>query len=102
MTYHSCSHASLLAVDSSNPPLVANNELVLTLTENGGGTRVSTTRNVLYGTIQANMRTVATAGVVTAFITMVRAGLCPKLGTEHDDAATLHHSPSPYHWNGGS
>ncbi|GJN88309.1 hypothetical protein Rhopal_001274-T1 [Rhodotorula paludigena] len=61
---------TLDVLDSSNPPLVANNELVLTLTENGGGTRVSTTRNVLYGTIQANMRTVATAGVVTAFITM--------------------------------
>lgn len=59
-------------VDSSNPPLVQNNALVLTLTEDGGGTRVSTTRNVLYGTIQASIKTVGVAGVVTAFITMVR------------------------------
>ncbi|GAA5851266.1 hypothetical protein JCM9279_007504 [Rhodotorula babjevae] len=57
-------------LDSSNPALVQNNALVLTLTENGGGTRVSTTRTVLYGTIQASIKTVGVPGVVTAFITM--------------------------------
>lgn len=58
------------AVDSSKPSIVENGELVLTLTENGGGTKVSTTRNVLYGTISASIKTVGAAGVVTAFITM--------------------------------
>ncbi|GAA5915144.1 hypothetical protein JCM8208_002148 [Rhodotorula glutinis] len=57
-------------LDSSNPPIVQNNALVLTLTENGGGTRVSTTDTVLYGTIQASIKTVGAPGVVTAFITM--------------------------------
>lgn len=57
-------------LDSSNNSLIQNNEMVLTLTQNGGGTRVSTTRSVLYGTIQASIKTVGVAGVVTAFITM--------------------------------
>ncbi|GAA5860741.1 hypothetical protein JCM8547_005520 [Rhodosporidiobolus lusitaniae] len=57
-------------LDTSNNSIVQNNELVLTLTENGGGTRISSTRAVLYGTIQANIKTVGAAGVVTAFITM--------------------------------
>lgn len=57
-------------VDGSKPAIVANDELVLTLTQNGGGTKVSTTRSVLYGTISASIKTVGAAGVVTAFITM--------------------------------
>ncbi|BGP38232.1 putative glycosidase CRH2 [Rhodotorula kratochvilovae] len=57
-------------LDGSNPALVQDGNLVLTLTEDGGGTRISTTRNVLYGTIQASIKTVGAAGVVTAFITM--------------------------------
>ncbi|GAA6034288.1 hypothetical protein JCM8097_003826 [Rhodosporidiobolus ruineniae] len=57
-------------LDTANNSIVQNGELVLSLTEDGGGTRVSTTRNMLYGTISAYMKTVGTAGVVTAFITM--------------------------------
>ncbi|GAA6051512.1 hypothetical protein JCM3770_000390 [Rhodotorula araucariae] len=57
-------------LDGSNPALVQDGNLALTLTEDGGGTRVSTTRSVLYGTIQASIKTVGAAGVVTAFITM--------------------------------
>ncbi|KAB5590777.1 Glycoside hydrolase family 16 protein [Ceratobasidium theobromae] len=45
-------------------------ELVLTLTEANGGTRISSTRYVHYGTISATIRTSKWAGVVTAFITM--------------------------------
>ncbi|CAE6413143.1 unnamed protein product [Rhizoctonia solani] len=45
-------------------------ELVLTLTEANGGTRISSTRYVQYGTISAMIRTSKWAGVVTAFITM--------------------------------
>ncbi|KAG8691513.1 hypothetical protein FRC11_002409 [Ceratobasidium sp. 423] len=45
-------------------------ELVLTLTEANGGTRISSTRYVYYGTISALIRTSKWAGVVTAFITM--------------------------------
>ncbi|QRV76563.1 glycoside hydrolase family 16 protein [Ceratobasidium sp. AG-Ba] len=45
-------------------------ELVMTLTEANGGTRLSSTRYVHYGTISAMIRTGKWAGVVTAFITM--------------------------------
>ncbi|GAA5992461.1 hypothetical protein JCM10908_000827 [Rhodotorula pacifica] len=61
---------TLDTLDSSKPSIVQNGELVLTLTQNGGGTKVSTTRSVLYGTISASIKTVGAAGVVTAFITM--------------------------------
>ncbi|KAF8609596.1 glycoside hydrolase family 16 protein [Ceratobasidium sp. AG-I] len=45
-------------------------ELVLTLTQANGGSRISSTRYVHYGTISAMVRTGKWAGVVTAFITM--------------------------------
>jgi len=45
-------------------------ELVLTLTQANGGSRLSSTRYVHYGTISAMIRTGKWAGVVTAFITM--------------------------------
>ncbi|GAA6013381.1 hypothetical protein JCM8202_003126 [Rhodotorula sphaerocarpa] len=61
---------TLDTLDGSKPSIVANDELILTLTENGGGTKVSTTRSVLYGTISASVKTVGAPGVVTAFITM--------------------------------
>ncbi|GAA5906662.1 hypothetical protein JCM6882_008088 [Rhodosporidiobolus microsporus] len=61
---------TLDTMDKGNNEIIQNGELVLSLTENGGGTKISTTRNVLYGTIQANMKTVGAPGVVTAFITM--------------------------------
>ncbi|GAA5882417.1 hypothetical protein JCM3774_001833 [Rhodotorula dairenensis] len=61
---------TLDTLDGSKPDIVQNGELVLTLTQNGGGTKVSTSRSVLYGTISASIKTVGAAGVVTAFITM--------------------------------
>ncbi|KAH9061138.1 glycoside hydrolase family 16 protein [Lactarius vividus] len=45
-------------------------ELVLMLTRNNGGTRISSTRYVHYGKITAMMKTGRWNGVVTAFITM--------------------------------
>ncbi|KAI0049209.1 glycoside hydrolase family 16 protein [Auriscalpium vulgare] len=45
-------------------------ELALLLTETNGGTRVSSTRYVHYGTITAKLKTGRWGGVVTAFITM--------------------------------
>jgi len=45
-------------------------ELGLVLTETNGGTRISSTRYVHYGTITARLKTGRWAGVVTAFITM--------------------------------
>lgn len=44
--------------------------LVMILTESNGGTRLSSTRYVHYGTITARVKTGRWAGVVTAFITM--------------------------------
>ncbi|KAF8155554.1 glycoside hydrolase family 16 protein [Crassisporium funariophilum] len=45
-------------------------DLGLVLTEANGGTRLSTTRYVHYGTITARLKTGRWAGVITAFITM--------------------------------
>jgi len=45
-------------------------ELAMILTENNGGTRLSSTRYVHYGTISAILKTGRWGGVVTAFITM--------------------------------
>jgi len=45
-------------------------ELALLLTQTNGGTRLSSTRYVHYGTITARIKTGRWAGVVTAFITM--------------------------------
>ena len=54
--------------DGAKAGPVINDQLVLALSEGSTGTRVSTTRSVLYGTIQANIQTVGAAGVVTAFV----------------------------------
>ena len=56
--------------DTSDNPIVQNDALQLVLSEKGGGTKVSTTRTILYGTIQAAVKSVAQNGVVTAMITM--------------------------------
>jgi len=48
----------------------SNGDLALYLTETNGGTRISSTRYVHYGTISAKLKTGRWAGVVTAFITM--------------------------------
>ncbi|TFY65760.1 hypothetical protein EVG20_g5337 [Dentipellis fragilis] len=45
-------------------------ELVMILTESNGGTRLSSTRYVHYGTITTTLKTGRWNGVVTAFITM--------------------------------
>ncbi|KAH9941782.1 glycoside hydrolase family 16 protein [Epithele typhae] len=45
-------------------------EAALILTETNGGSRISSTRYVHYGTITARLKTGRWAGVVTAFITM--------------------------------
>ncbi|TFK21830.1 hypothetical protein FA15DRAFT_672203 [Coprinopsis marcescibilis] len=47
-----------------------NGDLILTLTENDKGTKISSTRYVHYGTISARLKTGKWAGVITAFITM--------------------------------
>lgn len=48
----------------------SNGDLGMILTETNGGTRLSSTRFVHYGTISATLKTGRWAGVVTAFITM--------------------------------
>jgi len=45
-------------------------ELALTLTQDNGGTRISSTRYLHYGTVTARLKTGRWPGVVTAFITM--------------------------------
>ncbi|BGP14184.1 putative glycosidase CRH2 [Rhodosporidiobolus nylandii] len=84
-------------LDTSNNSIVQNGELVLSLTEDGGGTRVSTTRSVLYGTIEASMKSVGAAGVVTAFITMsgVKDEIDWEFTTNNTDEAQ-----NNYYWEG--
>lgn len=57
-------------VDSGTAFISSNQELVLTLTQNNNGTRISSTRYVHYGSITATLKTARSAGVVNAFITM--------------------------------
>ncbi|EIN08533.1 glycoside hydrolase family 16 protein [Punctularia strigosozonata HHB-11173 SS5] len=45
-------------------------ELAMLLTEDNGGTRLSSTRYMQYGTVSAKLKTGRWGGVVTAFITM--------------------------------
>ncbi|KAJ6557946.1 glycoside hydrolase family 16 protein [Mycena capillaripes] len=45
-------------------------ELAMLLTQDNGGTRLSSTRYLHYGTVTARMKTGRWAGIVTAFITM--------------------------------
>ncbi|KAJ7359638.1 glycoside hydrolase family 16 protein [Mycena albidolilacea] len=45
-------------------------ELAMLLTQENGGTRISSTRYLHYGTVTARMKTGRWAGIVTAFITM--------------------------------
>lgn len=55
--------------DLTNDPVYQNN-LELALTEDNGGTRISSTRSLLFGNVTARIKGVASAGVVTAFILM--------------------------------
>lgn len=51
----------------------------MVITEAGGGTRLSSTRSILYGNVSASIKTVGVVGIVTAFITMVSTFLNPFL-----------------------
>lgn len=65
---------------------------MLTLTEGGAGTKMSSTRYVHYGRISATLKTAASVGVVTAFITMsdVKVRLCsPACSAQPPRAASL-------------
>jgi len=83
--------------DSSKTPIVQNNELYLVLSEKGGGTKVSTTRTVLYGTIEASIKSVAQNGVVTAFITM--SGVKDEIDWEFTTSNTSE-AQNNYYWEG--
>ncbi|GAA5822879.1 hypothetical protein JCM5353_007882 [Sporobolomyces roseus] len=83
--------------DGSNTPIVQNNQLYLVLSEKGGGTKVSTTRTVLYGTIEASIKSVAQNGVVTAFITM--SGVKDEIDWEFTTANTSE-AQNNYYWEG--
>ncbi|KAI5476792.1 hypothetical protein MNV49_007307 [Pseudohyphozyma bogoriensis] len=50
--------------------MIEDGTLALSLTQDGGGTRISSTRSILYGNVSASIKTVGVSGVVTAFITM--------------------------------
>lgn len=84
-------------LDGSNPALIQNGELVLTLTESGGGTRLSSTREVLYGTITASIKTVGAPGVVTAWITM--SGVKDEIDWEWTGNNT-DEAQNNYYWEG--
>ncbi|KAI0792520.1 concanavalin A-like lectin/glucanase domain-containing protein [Abortiporus biennis] len=73
------------------------NELAMTLTETNGGTRLSSTRYVHYGTITATLKTGHWAGVVTAFITM--SDIKDEIDWEFPGAQTTQ-GQSNYFWQG--
>ncbi|GAA5904155.1 uncharacterized protein JCM6883_002095 [Sporobolomyces salmoneus] len=83
--------------DTSNTPIIQNGNLQLVLSEKGGGTKVSTTRTVLYGTIQAAVRSVAQDGVVTAFITM--SGVKDEIDLEWT-TSNASETQTNYYWEG--
>ncbi|KAF8652387.1 hypothetical protein AX16_004415 [Volvariella volvacea WC 439] len=72
-------------------------ELVLILTEENGGTRISSTRYVHYGSITARLKTGRWAGVVTAFITM--SDIKDEIDWEFPGAATTE-AQSNFFWQG--
>jgi beta-glucanase (GH16 family) len=57
-------------VESGTVLNTAQQELVLTLTETNGGTKLSSTRYVHYGTIDATIKAGKWDGVIIAFIMM--------------------------------
>jgi beta-glucanase (GH16 family) len=75
----------------------SNGDLALTLTEKNGGTRISSTRYVHYGTITAKLKTGRWAGVVTAFITM--SDIKDEIDWEFPGAKTTE-GQSNYFWQG--
>jgi len=75
----------------------SNGDLGLILTQANGGTRLSTTRYVHYGTITATLKTGRWAGVVTAFITM--SDVKDEIDWEFPGATTTQ-GQSNYFWQG--
>ncbi|GLB42282.1 putative glycosyl hydrolases family 16 [Lyophyllum shimeji] len=76
---------------------VSGGELAMILTENNGGTRLSSTRYVHYGTITARLKTGRWGGVVTAFITM--SDIKDEIDWEFPGAATTE-GQTNYFWQG--
>jgi len=72
-------------------------ELALLLTEQNGGTRISSTRYVHYGTITARLKTGRWNGVVTAFITM--SDIKDEIDWEFPGAAVTE-AQTNYFWQG--
>ncbi|KAJ8507677.1 hypothetical protein ONZ45_g9967 [Pleurotus djamor] len=72
-------------------------ELALLLTKENGGTRISSTRHVHYGTITARLKTGRWGGVVVAFITM--SGIKDEIDWEFPGAA-INEGQSNYFWQG--
>ncbi|PFH50606.1 glycoside hydrolase family 16 protein [Amanita thiersii Skay4041] len=72
-------------------------ELVLLLTQDNGGTRLSSTRYVHYGAITARLKTGRWAGVVTAFITM--SDIKDEIDWEFPGAAVTE-GQTNYFWQG--
>lgn len=70
--YNGNSSAYDWVVDKGNVINTGKNggEVALLLTKDNGGTRISSTKYMHYGTVTARMKTARTNGVVTAFITM--------------------------------
>jgi len=69
-SYNGNASAAAWTLDKGNISLTTEGELAVLLTEDNGGTRLSTTHYVHYGTISASLKTGKWPGVVTAFITM--------------------------------
>lgn len=74
-----------------------NGDVVLVLTQTNGGTRLSSTRYVYYGTINAKLKTGRWGGVVTAFITM--SDIKDEIDWEFPGATTTS-GQSNYFWQG--
>ncbi|KAI5474918.1 Glycoside Hydrolase Family 16 protein, CBM8 containing [Pseudohyphozyma bogoriensis] len=92
---------TLDALDNNKSSIVQNDELVLMLTEAGGGTRLSSTRTMLYGNITASIKSTGALGVVTAFITM--SGVKDEIDWEwtgSDIDSEPNQGQSDYFWNG--
>ncbi|KAI6019883.1 glycoside hydrolase family 16 protein [Pisolithus orientalis] len=83
---------SIFNATSDGEPAIA-----LTLTENNGGTLLSSTRYVHYGRITARLKTGRWAGVVTAFITM--SSLKDEIDWEFPGNATTE-GQTNYFWQG--
>ncbi|KAI6029648.1 glycoside hydrolase family 16 protein [Pisolithus microcarpus] len=83
---------SIFNTTSDGEPAIA-----LTLTENNGGTLLSSTRYVHYGLITARLKTGRWAGVVTAFITM--SSIKDEIDWEFPGNATTE-GQTNYFWQG--